>query len=168
MTTPLLTSDRPDGRPPANRSTPEPPRLTDDGRALLQERLHRLRSEVLAELRPLLADTARDERLVRDFERVLGEADRLEAVLTAATPLPPTPPDRVAPGSRVLIELSDGSQELIRIVHPVEAALDDERVSWDSPVASALLGARIGEAVVVRAPSGRYAARVLDLPPAAG
>ncbi len=139
------------------------PALTDDGRRMLEERLQRLRQETLVELGALLADPRRDERVVTDFERALGEADSIEALLAAADRLPEPAPGVVQLGSRVVIEMSDGTRERLRIVHPAEAFLDDERVSCESPVAAALLGARIGESVVVSAPAGTYAARVVDL-----
>jgi transcription elongation factor GreA len=137
--------------------------LTDDGRRLLERRLQRLRKETLVDLGSLLSDPRRDERLVSDFERLLGEADEIEALLAAADRLPDPDPRIVQLGSRVVIELSDGTRERLRIVHPAEAFLDDERVSCESPVAVALLGARVGQTVVVHAPAGIYSARVMDL-----
>lgn len=137
--------------------------LTDDGRRLLERRLQRLRKETLVDLGSLLSDPRRDERLVSDFERLLGEADEIEALLAAADRLPEPDPRIVQLGSRVVIELSDGTRERLRIVHPAEAFLDEERVSCESPVAVALIGARVGQTVVVHAPAGTYSARVLDL-----
>ena len=46
--------------------------LTDDGRALLAERLTFLHDVALPELRPLLMGRERDERDVASFERLLG------------------------------------------------------------------------------------------------
>lgn len=139
------------------------PALTDDGRSLLEHRLQQLRKETLADLGSLLADPQRDERLVGDFERALAEADAIEALLAAAERLPEPDPRIVQMGSRVVIEVSDGTRARLRIVHPAEAFLDEERVSCESPVAVALLGARVGQTVVVQAPAGTYSARVLDL-----
>jgi hypothetical protein len=51
--------------------------------------------------------------------------------------------------------------ERFRLVHPLEAFLDDERISAESPLARALLGRAIGETVSVEAPAGRYRVRIL-------
>ena len=59
----------------------------------------------------------------------------------------------------------DGSQEWVRIVHPAEAFLDDERISETSPLATALLGARASDAVWVDAPSGVWSCSVLEVDP---
>ena len=66
-------------------------------------------------------------------------------------------------GSRVLVGMPDGEQVLVRPVHPVEAALDDERVSIASPLSRALLGCRPGHRVTVHGPAGEWEADVLEV-----
>jgi transcription elongation factor GreA len=48
----------------------------------------------------------------------------------------------------------------VKIVHPVEAHLDDERIASDSPLGKALMGAKKGDVVEVMAPSGNWNATI--------
>jgi transcription elongation GreA/GreB family factor len=139
------------------------PVLTEDGRARLEARAAWLREEVMPPLRDLLAEPGRDERVVADYERALEELVDLEGLLAEAGAIPPAAPGEVALGSRVLVRLGSGSEEVVRIVHPAEAFLDEERISAASPLAAALLGCRIGESVRVHAPRGAYECTVVGL-----
>lgn len=149
----------------AARPTGAVPVLTADGRRRLNERADRLRDEVLPELRPLLVEWQRDERLVAEFERAQHELDALEGLLAEAMDLPPVAADvfEVGLGARVEIEMPDGERSWVRLVHPAEAYLDDERISVDSPLARALLGAGLGHTVWVPAPTGSWPCRVAQV-----
>lgn len=138
------------------------PVLTIEGRQLLAERLERLRSAVLPEMLEAFTDRHRDGETVLDYERVLAEAARLESLLASAQLVEDLPDDPyvVELGDLVTLEI-DGSIERFLLVDPVEAALDDLRISTDSPLARALMGRRIGEEVPVVGPGGSYSCRVL-------
>lgn len=154
------TTPVPEARPAAGRVP-----LTAEGHAILAERARRLREERLPELRPLLVERERDERDVAEFERAQAELDRLERLLAEAAVLDHTgaDPARVHLGARVVIETPDQHRETVRIVHPVEASLDDERIALTSPLAQAVLGAAVGETVWVPAPIGAWPARVVEV-----
>jgi transcription elongation factor GreA len=137
--------------------------LTDDGLARLAERLVFLQDVALPELRPLLTARERDERDVATFERFLAEAQWLESVLGRASELPPPDVDAVGIGSRVQLATPDGEHTWVRPVHPVEAALDDERISMTSPVSQAILGARVGDVVVVNGPAGEWVCEIVEI-----
>ena len=135
--------------------------LTAQGRDLLEERVERLRVDVLDRLRPHLMGPERDERDVAQFERTLAEVARLEGIIAAAAMLPAPATGktaRVVPGALVEVETDAQPSERmrVRIVHPEEAVLDDERISWTSPLAKALLGATVGEACEVTSPAGTW------------
>ena len=135
--------------------------LTPEGRRMLQERVDRLRVDVLDALRPHLMGPERDERDVAHFERTLAEVDRLEGVIAAAQELVPHARGRrarVAPGALVEIETPGSVPERVRVrlVHPEEAVVDDERISWNSPLARALLGAAVGDSRQVESPRGPW------------
>lgn len=142
------------------------PALTVPGRTALAERIARLHTDVLDPLRPHLMGPERDERDVAEFERALAEIERLEAILAASVELP-TPPTgrraRVAPGALVQIQDASGDVVRVRPVHPEEAAIDDERISWDSPLGKALLGAAIGDTLEVPSPRGTWTCQVLRI-----
>jgi transcription elongation factor GreA len=68
----------------------------------------------------------------------------------------PEDPTIVEVGDEVAVEFADGDVEHYVVVHPIEAGLDDQRVSAASPLGTALLGRRVGDRVTVRAPAGAY------------
>ena len=142
------------------------PALTDTGRRALESRIDRLRTDVLDPLRPHLIGPERDERDVAEFERALAEIERLQAVIAASVELPKPPTGkraRVAPGA--LVEILDVSGDKVRVrpVHPEEATIDDERISWDSPLGRAIMGAAVGDLVEVPSPRGAWTCEVLRI-----
>ncbi|MGB7962733.1 MAG: GreA/GreB family elongation factor [Propionicimonas sp.] len=138
--------------------------LTPDGRRMLQARLVELAEELLPAMRPLLVEDERDERVVADFERLQAEHDRLAVVLGTAGSVDPERLGSVVElGSRVVILDADGHRRVVRIVDPVEAFLDDERISRKSPLAVALMGHSPGDECRVAAPAGAWTARVLEV-----
>ena len=62
--------------------------------------------------------------------------------------------DRVRFGATVTILSQTGDSREVTIVGVDELDSGDARISWRSPLASALLKARVGETVMVRAPRG--------------
>ena len=150
------------------RTISKVPRLTPGGYARISERLQDIRQERLPQLRPLLVDRERDERDVAEFERLLEEADSLQALLAEAVIIADDPAGfdgRAELGMRVQVTLQDGTTAWVRPVHPAEAFLDDERISMTSPLGIALLGARASHVVWVNAPSGMWACTVLAVEP---
>lgn len=70
--------------------------------------------------------------------------------------------DFVVIGSTVKIEMDDGIDEFT-IVGRVEADPSKKRISNESPLGLALLGAKKGEAVEVATPIVRYKCKVLEI-----
>jgi transcription elongation GreA/GreB family factor len=137
--------------------------LTTEGRLLLADRLGHLRHIAIPALVPLLADRERDERDTAEFERLTAESDRLEHLLATAGTVVPSGTGTVELGSRVLLRLARGVQEWVRPVHPVEATLDDERISMMSPLSQALLGAKVGQTVTVHGPTTTWKATIREI-----
>ncbi len=63
-------------------------------------------------------------------------------------------PDRVFFGATVTFTTAGGDERTITIVGTDELDSGGERVSWRSPLATALLKAKIGDTVTVRTPRG--------------
>jgi transcription elongation GreA/GreB family factor len=63
-------------------------------------------------------------------------------------------------GRRVTLEEADGTTSTYALVIPGEGDPRNGWVSVDSPVGTALLGRRIGEAVTIQAPAGSWMATV--------
>lgn len=71
--------------------------------------------------------------------------------------------DQVFFGATVDYATSDGVEHRITIVGIDEVDLDRSRVSWISPIARALLKARIGDIVPLRTPAGIEQIDILDV-----
>jgi transcription elongation factor GreB len=71
--------------------------------------------------------------------------------------------DQVFFGATVEYATSDGEGHTVTIVGVDEVDLDHGRVSWISPIARALLKARIGDAVTLHTPAGPAQIDVLDV-----
>lgn len=137
--------------------------LTREGRRLLSERIRVLRVEVLPQLRAALDDPERDGRIDAEFERAVKELRRLTWAVDHAASVEDLvgEPDAVEPGTVVTIRVERGVLERFLIVHPIEAPLDDLRISVRSPLAQALLGHQVDEEVEVAAPAGPYRCRIV-------
>jgi transcription elongation factor GreA len=147
------------------RSSAQGPRLTAAGIAGLTAHVAGLRARA-EEQAAMLGDPRRDERLVLEVERLLSEVAAYEALLAEATVLDVTQASSspvVVLGGRVRLSFGRRDTEVVRIVHPAEAFLDDERISALSPLARAVLGVQAGSTVEVAAPSGRIKVRVVEI-----
>jgi len=134
---------------------------------MLAQRLSDKRDHAENVLRPMLADPGRDERDVAEFGRELEEIAALEAVLETSRLIDPkTFTDEVILGCQVTIqEVGGRRKDTVRVVDPIEAVLDDERVAVDSPLGQAVIGAKVGDRVTINAPSGAWDARVKEINP---
>jgi transcription elongation GreA/GreB family factor len=156
------TATRPD-RPGEHHGRPL---LTREGYAQLEQRATDIRERRLPEMRPMLVESERDERVVAEFERLIQEADGIDALLAQAEVIgidPVAVDGRVVLGMRVQVILEDDTEAWVRPVHPDEAFLDEERISATSPLAIALVGSRTGHTVWVDAPTGAWPCRVVGI-----
>jgi len=119
----------------------------------------RLRGELarLGDKRPpLFAKAAAD----RDAKRELAQLDQrirqLQASLAQAEIVPPPQADAAAVqfGSTVTVRDSRGEESVYRIVGVDEADFARNEVSWLSPIAKALLNAKLGQRVTFKFPKG--------------
>ncbi|MDI3317881.1 MAG: transcription elongation factor GreA [Bacillota bacterium] len=156
----------------------------DEEVILTQEGLKKLESELeeLKRRRLVVAARLHDARELGDLSEngeyqaareEQGQLERriaaLEATLQKARVADPrsSDPGAIAVGSRVEVEVEDPDdpgREVLRIVGPSEADPAAGRISYQSPVGSALMGRRAGETVEVKLPGGalvRY--KVLDV-----
>jgi transcription elongation GreA/GreB family factor len=138
--------------------------LTPHGQRLLQARADWLVIEAIPRLAHNLDDPDQDGWAGEEYERAVAELARLTNILGQATSteeLPPERPGVVEFGDEVLVEFPSGDAERFLLVHPIEAPLDDLRISVESPLARALVGRRVGDQVEVEAPAGRYRCRIV-------
>jgi transcription elongation factor GreB len=93
-----------------------------------------------------------DEKLKRVNLRI-SELQLGLATAEEAGP-PPPPHDTVRFGATVTVRDERGAETAYRIVGVDEANLERNEVSWLSPIARALLNARVGQRVPFKFPSG--------------
>lgn len=92
----------------------------------------------------------------------LGQLTRRQSELSRIQ-LRDVPRDSIGFGSRVLAEDPAGERHEWQIVFPEFLQLDDTMISIASPLGRALLGARPGDEVSLRAPDGEREFRVLEV-----
>ncbi len=100
-----------------------------------------------------LEEQAMTESRIAELENILKDAKVIESK---------TQQDFVVIGSTVKIEMDDGIDEFT-IVGRVEADPAKKRISNESPLGTALLGAKKGEVVEVATPIVRYKCKVLEI-----
>jgi transcription elongation GreA/GreB family factor len=115
--------------------------VTPVGLAQIEAEQRRLRDLLSA------ARAAADQAAAARHSRDLRYWDRRRATAEVVPEGPAA--DRVRFGSRVVLRADDGCTLAFRIVGEDEAAPAEGRISYVAPLASALLGAQVGESVAL-------------------
>ena len=126
--------------------------LTPDGAQRLRAELERLQQEEQAE-----ASTAASEGVgeTGDLARARRIQHLQQCLQTAVVTPPPAPPwEQVRFGATVTVRKPGGEETRYRIVGVDEMDVDRDWVSWLSPIARALLNARLGQRVRFKFPAG--------------
>lgn len=142
-------------------TTGSPIVLTADGRAWIEARRNRV-SERLARVdEDLAAD--RTSELIDERTSLTEQLDELTDLLRRAVAPGEISDDPtvVELGDEVDIVFPDDERETFLVVHPVEAGMDEQRTSAESPLAKAVLGHRVGDEVTVSTPGGTYQATIV-------
>jgi transcription elongation factor GreB len=139
--------------------------ITPTGLAALKSEL----KELIQKERPALVKTVAwaasngDRSENADYiygKRRLREIDRRVAFLTdkieTAQVIDPATikTDKVVFGMTVVIEDEDGNEKTYQIVGEDEISIPTGKISWRSPMATALLGKGIGDVVIIQKPTG--------------
>jgi transcription elongation factor GreB len=135
--------------------------LTREGAARLREELNRLiqvdRIQVSASPRDV--DAKRQLQMVDQRIHYLQQSLRSAVVVSP----PVAPEDRVRFGATVTVRDRDGAESRYRIVGVDETDLNRGWVSWVSPLAKALLNARVGQHVRFKLPSGEEELEIVGI-----
>lgn len=136
--------------------------VTPRGMMLLRARLNEAGRRLQA-LDRAVEREAVGARLERAY--VQREMRWLQARILGAITIAPErqPADRVAFGARVEMIDDDGREHRYRIVGEDEADPERGLISWVSPLARALHGARVGDSVVWKRPAGDTGVEVLAI-----
>ncbi|MBI1259167.1 MAG: transcription elongation factor GreA [Chloroflexi bacterium] len=145
----------------------QPQYLTPEGLKKLEDRLKFLqdvrRPEVAERLRQALeeggdlSENAEYEDAKNEQAFVEGEIMRLEGILSSAQVIEETKgkKDTVVLGSHVtVVEEGESDKEIYHLVGSAEANPAEGKISSESPLGKALLGAKVGAKVKVNAPAG--------------
>ena len=126
-------------------------------RVQIAERIHQAREygdiTENSEYDAAMDEQAMMENRISELENILKSAKVISEKQTT---------DFIVIGSTVKIEMDDGIDEF-KIVGRVEADPSKKRISNESPLGMALLGAKKGEEVDVATPIVRYKCKVLEI-----
>ena len=135
--------------------------ITSEGAQKLRDELQRL----VEVTRPELVDARDDPDAKRQLARLDQRIMQIEESLRAAEIVePPSGPAEVVRfGANVTVRESDGSETRYRIVGVDETDLDNNWVSWMSPIAKALLNRKRGERIHFKFPSGEETLEIKEI-----
>jgi regulator of nucleoside diphosphate kinase len=90
-------------------------------------------------------------------ERSQDVASILLSEMERAKVVPDTdmPTDVVRMNSRVEFELDDGKRQVVELVYPKDANIDEKRISVLTPIGAALIGLSSGQTMMMRGRDGR-------------
>lgn len=139
--------------------------ITPNGLKKIQDELHQLlyidRPTVVKTVAWAAANGDRSENADYIYgKRRMGEIDRrirfLQSRLDNIEVIDPSlvKEERVSFGATVTIEDEDGEKQTYQIVGSDEFDIKTKKISYESPLAKALLGKKVGDAVVVKRPKG--------------
>ena len=145
---------------PERPQSPYPNYVTQQGLAALERRL----ADLLAE-RSALSDGAEAMSQEAALRRIDRNARYVGMRIDRAVVVNPDeqPRDEVAFGASVRVCDTDGEERTFSIVGEDEADVAVGKVSWVSPLANALLGARVGDTVTWGRPSGDVDLEILSI-----
>jgi transcription elongation factor GreB len=151
--------DLPSEELPERPVSSEPNYITPAGLAKLRRKVEKLHDEHVRLKgaqedfdRPRLAQVERDLRYYQA---------RLESAILVDVSKQPS--DEVHFGASVKAEDEGGAVHSIAIVGEDEADAAHGRVSWQSPLAKALMGAKVGDTVIWNRPAGSTTLNVLEI-----
>lgn len=128
-------------------------RLRQQAHALLEEK----RSLVSGGSPESLDTTARVRRIEAAIHRI---EQALDSVMVAE---PPADPGKVGFGASIRVRDQQGEEDSYQIVGPDEAEPGEGRITANSPLAHALMNARVGDTVRFKSPAGERELTILTL-----
>ena len=148
--------------------------LTDEGFLEVEEELNFLKNtkrpeviKALKEARALgdLSENADYDAARSEQAQVEGRILELEKIMEKATIIEKVDTDCVGLGTTVKIKYDDDDDDIeeYKIVGSKEADPSNDKISNESPLAKAIMGAKVGETRAVESPNGKYNVEILDI-----
>jgi len=139
--------------------------LTTSGYKKFQEELEELETKRVQVSRNIktakgygdLSENFEYHEAKREQGFVEGRIMELKIILPAAHVVQPDdiPTDRIGFGSLVTLKDLEFDEEIdYAVVGPLEANVEQDRISYESPLGQALLGKKVGDEVQVKVPAG--------------
>lgn len=128
--------------------------ITPEGDRALREEFERLQAR-----RSALA-TGADRSQVAALDQKIARLAQIISTLVAG---PSGGSEEVRFGSGVEVKYPSGDVETFRIVGVNEIDLDRSWISWQSPLARALMGAKAGQVIRWKSPGGEQKLEILDV-----
>ena len=100
---------------------------------------------------------------LRAIDRELGQLSRKMKVAKILDPAQQPDRSRVFFGATILLADIDDTHRTVTIVGDDEAEASDGRIGWNSPLARALRGAKVGDVKTVTLPSGPKEWEVMEI-----
>lgn len=153
--------DEPNFAPPALLPAGVKNYITAAGAKRLRAQLDHLLNEV----RPPLTGSHQDTDVKLELQRLDRQIRALEQSLRSAEIVSPPEQDTdsVRFGATVTVREGKGEPSTYRIVGVDEMDLSQNWISWVSPLARALLSAKIGQRVPFNSPAGARELEIVDL-----
>jgi transcription elongation factor GreB len=149
--------------------------ITPEGFAALQDELRHLRREERPKVVEVVSwaagngdrsengDYIYGKKRLREIDgRIRHLMKRLESA-EVVDPAKQPDPDRIYFGATVTYEDQHGDEKTVRIVGIDEARIEENKISWISPVARALMRASEGDVVTLRTPDGDVNIEVIEI-----
>lgn len=147
--------------------------LTEEGYSEIQKELDYLKLEkrpevinALKEARALgdLSENAEYDAARNEQAEVEGKIKELELMLEKAVIIKDVKTDKVSIGVNVKIKyVDDDETEVYTIVGSKEADPFENKISNESPIAKAIMGASVGDTVTVNSPNGKYDVEIVEI-----
>ena len=147
--------------------------LTDEGFLELEEELQELKNvkrpeviKALKEARALgdLSENADYDAARAEQAQVEGRIQELEKIIENAHIIEKGSTDKVSLGTTVKIKyIEDDEIDEYRIVGSNEADPSNNKISNESPIAKAIMNAKVGDIRKVESPNGEYEVEVVEI-----
>jgi transcription elongation factor GreB len=152
---------------PERQISAHPNYVTANGYALLEQQANALELQRKA-LSAKKDDQQAQQQLAivnRDLRYVSARLEHalLTSVDAASRALPENNPEHVVFGTTVTVEDEEGNTHTYQIVGEDEADIKENKVSWTSPLATALIGQKVGDSVVWARPAGNMLLEIIGI-----
>jgi transcription elongation factor GreB len=134
--------------------------ITPEGAQKLRDELKRMVEITRPELAGAKDDPDAKRQLARLDQRIMQVEESLQSAEIVS---PPIDTDVVRFGASVTVRAPDKTETTYRIVGVDETDLENNRVSWMSPIAKALLNRRRGEQIRFKFPSGEETLEIIEI-----